>query len=602
MVALPRTRPRSRPPAALLALAVVLTLVPCARAAEIMPFDEVRGGMRGEGRTVFSGTTIESFEVEILGKLNDIGADQDLILGRLSGGPLERTGVMAGMSGSPVYIDGKLIGAVAYSWGFASEPIAGITPIEEMLAIDRREERAGTVAWRPGRLDDAAWRRIGDPAAIESFFMGRWRRLFASSGADRATLPLTTRGLDTGWLATWSGRPTGWIPMQGGASAGAGVGSTRLEPGSAVGVKLVRGDVEMTATGTVTWVDGSKVLAFGHPLFGLGAVDLPLTTASVEALLPSLDQSAKMAVPLAEVGALRQDRASGIAGRLGSTPRMVPVRLQLFGPESGARDYSFDIAADPALAPLLLYQAVNGVLNNRERAIGSATVRLLPGSVIKLGDGTDIALDNTFAGANGIRYGSTIAAYLLYLLLNNPWDPPDVDGVNLLLEYDDAPRTARVRRATLSRHRVAAGESVDVEVIVAPYAGPEQVLQRTVRVPTDVDPGPLTLAIGGADATQMADRRRRTPRPSSLKQLIDAMNRIRRNDRVYVVATQDDEGALLGNRRLFDLPPSAATLLSRPRNRGNYQPLPTRAVIDESIRAEYQIEGAALLYLEVDEP
>jgi len=264
------------------ALAWSLLAVPAAAAPPVMSFDEVQPGMIGTGHTVFVGTRIDTFDVEILGKLPNIGPDQNLILARLSGGPLAETRVMSGMSGSPVFIDGRLIGAVAYSWGFATIPIAGISPIEEMLAVAALGGAGARRVGATGPALDALTHREALATAIDAM-----EEALSWPVAAPVSTPLSVSGIGPLGLAR-IGRGLerlGFAPVQAG-TAGADASATppRLEPGSAVGVKLVRGDVEMAATGTVTWVEGDSVLAFGHPLFGLGSVDLPLTGARVEAL------------------------------------------------------------------------------------------------------------------------------------------------------------------------------------------------------------------------------------------------------------------------------------------------------------------------------
>lgn len=574
-------------------------------APETMPFSQVQAGMTGEGRTVFSGTRIETFQVEILGKLPNVGPGQNLILGRCTGGPLAETGIMAGMSGSPVFVDGKLIGAVAYSWGFAKDSIAGITPIEEMLLVSSKSMQASAATHRLESLPGEAIARMAEPQAMNDWIRSSWKQVFLPPGGiGSPSIPLGVSGIRADLLSgLFADSPLRWLPVQSGSGSSRGANaapaSPPLQPGSAVGVKLVRGDVEMAATGTVTWVDGSKVLGFGHPLFGLGPVDLPMTGASVVALMPSLNQSAKFAVPLAELGALRQDRSAGIAGQTGANATMIPVRLKLKGPSSGDAEFSFDLAANPQLSAVLLYSSVTGILGSRERTSGSATVRLLEGSVIKLADGVDISLDNLYSGPNGIQLGTVLPAYILQLLQNNPWAAPRVSGINLLMEYEEAPRTARVSRVSVSRYRVRPGETVDVDVVLKPFGGPDQIVRRTLAIPESTAPGPLTLVVGGAEAARRSEGRGRGIQPQDLNQLIQALNQLRRNDRVYFVATQQDDGALLGTDRLTNLPPSATTVLTRPRSRGNLRILPRRGVVDASAQTLYSVEGSASLLLEV---
>jgi hypothetical protein len=573
---------------------------PALAAVDTLPFDQIKPGMKGIGRTVFAGTTVESFSVEILGTLPNIGPDQDLIVARLSGGPLTETGVLAGMSGSPVIIDGKLVGAVAYTWGFSKEAIAGITPIEEMLAVAALGEGAPRT---PGATLSPGFEphRFHSAEALRAFVAALGERLFPPRSLPTA-VPLAVAGIDPHGFARALpelGR-AGFLPQHAGASAESSGPPPTLEPGSAMGLKLVRGDVEMTATGTVTWVDGDRVLAFGHPLFGLGAVDLPLTGARVEALLPSVLQSARLCRPLGEVGAVLQDRAAGVAGRIGARPRMIPVRLQLAGPDGSEHGFSFDVADDPLLSPLLLYASLNGVLASKERAFGNATLRLRTGSVIKMLDGEDVALDNLYAGPSAFDFGTGIAAYVLHLLMNNTWTEPRIAGINLLVDYEEAPRLARIREGALDRHRVAPGETVEVTVRVSPYRGADLVLRNEIVVPPETAPGTLTVVIGGALAVSRDEDREEPVLPRDLDQLIWLINQLRRNDRIYILATRDDSGVLLGGHRLPNLPPSVARVLVRPGRKGNVTYIPERSVFEEVLPTDYAVEGYVRVELEVE--
>ncbi len=584
----------------LLSVLILLTLTaaqPSDAAPPILEFDDVRSGMTGTGLTVFEGTRIESFGVEILGKLSNVGPDQDLILARLSGGPLARTGVLAGMSGSPVTIDGKLVGAVAYSWGFSTEPIAGITPIRQMLAITDLDEggppRIGGISSWPSTLKTLR------SASLDPFWNELQERL--SPGVGRPiSIPLSISGMDALGLrqAAASLDGVGFLPLQSGGDSGTTEVPAPLEPGSAMGLKLVRGDVDMTATGTVTWVDEGRVLGFGHPLFGLGAVDLPLTGARVQALLPSLHQSARMATPLGELGSLRQDRTSGVYGIVGAEPRMIPVRLQLSA--SDEHQYAFDIADDPLLTPLLLYASLNGILASKERVYGQATVRLREGSVIKLMGSEDVALDNLFAGASAFDHGTGLAAYILYLLMNNTWTQPQIAGINLLMEVDEAPRTARIRRVTVDRYRASPGDEVEVAVVLRPYRGSDRVLTRTVLIPPETPAGPLTIAIGGALAIARGQRQDEPVAPRDLDQLIWLINQLRRNDRIYIIGTQKDTGILIGGARMPNLPPSVARVLTRPKTRGNFSYVRERGILEEAVLTDYAVEGSASVELLVE--
>ncbi len=568
-----------------------------------LPFSDLRTGMKGIGKTVFHGETIEDFNVEIVGLLPNVGPGQDLILGRCSGGPLAHTGILAGMSGSPVFIDEKLIGAIAFSWGFSKDAIAGITPIEEMLAVGARDDSAARRA-RPaaGMTWDDALRRLRTPSGLGAFVTARLGVLAARPAGVSASMPLSVAGLGASGLASIAHDLTraGFLPLQsGGAGAKPAADSAPLRPGSAVGVKLVRGDVDMTATGTVTWVEGDSLFAFGHPLYGLGEVDLPLTAARVETVLASLDQSARVAIPLREAGAFRQDRASAIFGRLGATPSMLPVRLQVTDGAGANRSFAFDLVDDPLLSPFLLYAAMNGIVGTIERSFGSATIRLREGSVIKVEGSTDVRLDNLFSGEGATSDASGLSAFLLYLVMNNTWSAPRVSGINLILDYAREPRTATVRRVTLDRYRVKAGASVTAHVLLFPYRGAERLLTREIEIPEETPVGPLTLQVGNAAAINRGEDVEGPIVPRSLEQLVALVNRLRRSDRVYLVASRADTGVFLGGTRLPNLPPSVASILTRPRGFGNYPLVPERGVLEEEIPADAVLDGFVRVALEV---
>ena len=573
-------------------------------AGEILSFDDVQPGMKGKGLTVFAGTEVTEFDVEILGKLPNIGPRQNLILGRCSGGPLAEAGVLSGMSGSPVYVEDRLIGAVAYSWGFATDAIAGITPIEEMLAVVDRDEGSPRTAAASGlTLDDL--RRLRAPERIPTFLSARIAGLAPrAAGGTPFRLPMAIAGVGPGGLARMAPDllEAGFLPVQGSTSGRAADPAPPMEAGSAVGLKLVRGDIDISVSGTVTWVEGDRLLAFGHPLFGLGNIDLPLTGARVEAILPSLNQSMRIASPLAEVGSLRQDRAAGIYGRIGTTSRMIPVRLQLDSESGPPQTFSFDLADDPLLAPLLLYSSLNGVLANAERLLGNITVGLAPGSVIKLEDREDVELANLFAGATASYYATGTSAFILYLLMNNDWSPPRIAGINLMLEYDRHPRTARIRRVTLDRYRVRAGEPITATVVLTPFRGPDMVLSREIEIPAETEPGRLVLSVGGALAVSRSEGSGETVFPKDLDQLIWLINNLRKNDRVYVVASRDDSGVFLGGARLPNLPPSVTSILARPRSLGNYAVIRQRGILEEEIPTGLAVTGLTTIQLEVEAP
>ncbi len=585
-----------------------------ATAQEILPFSEIKPGMKGVGRTVFAGTRIDEFQVEVLGTLQNVAPQRNLILVRLSGGPLANTGVLSGMSGSPVYFGDRLAGAVAYTWGFAKEAVAGVTPIQEMLAVEDKE----LAAQAPGRARAALPPEAGpsgltllkDPARLPAHFASYFDRILPQAAGDAGPLlPIGTPLLFTGFPApvVEALRPTlarsGLVPVQGGAAARTGTATEpRIAPGSGVGIKLVRGDVEIAAVCTVTYREKDRVMACGHPLLNLGPTDLIMTTASVNGLFPSLQESFKFASSGDEVGTFRQDRATGVFGYLGRKPRLIPVRLELQPEKGRSRRYAFDIVADPFLAPYLVYAALNGVLSNQEKDYGDLSLFYKGGSTIQVAGEEDIALRNLFSGDLAALYTSGTVAFLTQILLNNEYRPVQIDGINLILGFTDERRTARVERAWVSKDRVRAGETVQVSVSIKPFRGPEVTRQIDMRIPDEVQPGRLILQVGdGLALARAEDGEDDDFSPRDLRQLIWLINHLRSNDKVYAVLTRSDNGILFQGERLPNLPPSVAQVMVRPQTRGNYVRLWYRGVAEEAIDTGYMLTGYKLLSIDVEE-
>ena len=333
--------------------------------------------MRGTGRTVFNGSNVEDFNVEILGVLDNIGPKESLILARLSGGPLEHTGVMQGMSGSPVYIDGKLIGAVAMAFPFAKDPIAGIRPIEAML-------RTSTAATPPPSSPSPAPAIPAARAALALNERDLTRRIPRPEPAmgtearmiDIAT-PLSFGGFSRATLDAFAPqlRSLGLEPRQGVTSGGKlepVMGNPAdLKPGSMISVQLMAGDLSVGADGTVTHIDGNRVYAFGHRFLDIGSTALPFARAEVLTLLANTNTSFKISSAKEWMGTIFQDRNTAVAGELGKRPPMVPVSLTLSRAGKTVESYQMQMVNDTLLSPLLLQMAVFSAIDATERTIGA---------------------------------------------------------------------------------------------------------------------------------------------------------------------------------------------------------------------------------------
>lgn len=582
----------------------------------LMPVGDVKPGMVGIGRTVFQGDRIEEFKVHIIGTLKSVVAPQrDLILSRLEGGPLASTGVIAGMSGSPVYIDGRLVGAVSYQLGqFPKEPIAGITPIAEMT------DATGLTATRPARpvaiaLDRAVpasellplWREALAPASPFGAASADVLQVLAGSGLTRTAMtdlrpiavPLTVGGFADGAVERLlPGLPGVSVTATARAQQGATAAPPRpLAPGDAVGVALMGGDFSMGATGTVTHVDGDRVYAFGHPLYNLGPTLFPMTRADVIAVLPSLVTSSKLASLGATVGTISQDRATAIAGHLGAPPSLIPVTVTLNSTRAASRTFRFDVVHDQLFTPLLSYLAVANVLTSYQRQTGAATY-VIKGQA-RLAGQPAIEFDDVFVGDQGAANASAYIAAPLTALYRNASEPFRVEGIALTVDADEATRTAEIERVWIENDTVRAGRTVPVKIQLRRFEGGDQILTQDVAIPENAT-GTLQLTVSDGPRLAAQDPRGARAELQPVSQIVRQTNRGRRSHRVYVRLTAPAPGAVVDGEPLPGLPPSVIGVIDAERAGGGSTSLRSTTRGEWSIAVPYAVSGSRQLSLTID--
>lgn len=606
--------------ALLAAIAGLGGAVPAAQPA-VISVDEVRPGMVGVGRTVFHGNTIEEFKVHILGVLkNVIGPRRNLVLARLEGGPLEKTGVIAGMSGSPVYIDGRMLGAVSYSLGqFAKEPIAGITPIGEMT--EAAALTVSTPTARPVALTLPA--SAHDLLAIWARDLGRVRPFsedpsltLLSGSADLsprlATLlqpiavPLVMAGFspDAWGPLTPALTDRGFLPLNAGAveqPARAALAPPRsLRPGDAMGVALMTGDFILGATGTVTHVEGDRLYGFGHPMYNLGPTEFPLTQAEVHLILPSLLASSKLASFGAVVGTVQQDRATAVAGRLGAGPPMIPMSITLNSDRAPSRTFNFSVVKDVTFTPLLTYLSVANVLTSYERGAGPASFTVRGTATIR--QHGDIAFEDIFTGDQPAGAASAYVAGPMTFLLKNASEPVEVQRLKLTIDATEHSRTARIERVWLDTDRPRAGRDANVKVLLRTHQGQEIVKSLTIQIPANAT-GSLQLLVADANRLSVEDRRQaRGAETQPVAQMIRTFNRARRSNRLYVRLSASDEGAVVNGEALAALPPSVLAVLEADRNSGTFSPLRNATRGEWELPVELAVTGSRQLTIALDQP
>jgi hypothetical protein len=594
----------------------VCSFVRLPAAPSLMPIDEVKPGMVGTGRTVFEGTELKDFTVHILGVLRNVQAPKrNLILARLEGGPLAETGVIAGMSGSPVYIDGRLVGAVSYSIGaFSKEPIAGITPIGEMIdATADTNIRRATVAPAPIELPltlehlSSAVRAVSTrafadrPADVQAF--GLTSAAGSQMGASLRPIatPLVMTGMDQAASDLMASlvRDAGFTPVLAGGS-GTGITSNEpLRPGDPVGVSLLGGDSEMGATGTITHIDGTRVYAFGHPFFNFGPTAFPMTRATVYTSLPSLMSSFKIATLGDVVGTVHQDRATAIAGTLGKGPAVIPVTVTLDSGRGAKRTFSYTVVNDQIFTPLLTYVAVFNTLSSYERTFGAMTFSVKGRTSLE--NHGDLTYDDIFTGDNPIPAAAASIAGPITMLLANDIERVTLKGVDLSIGTSETSRAATIQRVWLDDVRPRAGRTVPLKVLTRTYRGAETISTIPIEIPANAS-GQLTVMVSDGRQLNSIEQRelRRSVQPVSIGQMVKVLNETRRSNRIYVRLLTGTPGAVVNGEAMTSLPPSVLSVLEGDRSSGNFAPIRSAALGEWELPMDSAISGTRVLTIDLE--
>jgi hypothetical protein len=564
---------------------------------------QIHAGMRGVAYTVFQGVKPEAMEVEVLGVLHNMnGPKGDIILVRLHGPKVDYTGVVAGMSGSPVYFDGKLAGALAFRIGeFSKEPIAGITPIADMLeisALDGSPAEETTVV-KPA-INAVAGKTAGPGEAS----------VLPASGQDFANYlrpietPLVFNGFSEEAVRLFAGQfaSAGVVPVMGAGSSSNDKQPEPLEPGSAVSAILVRGDMDIAGTCTVTYMDAQRLLACGHPLLQFGSVDLPMTKADVLATLPSPLNAFKIVNTTEPVGTFVQDRHTGILGLFDRQPQMIPVALTIHS-AAGSKQFHYEVLNNPKLTPVALmvtvFNALHGVNEFGEeityRLTGSIGVKGFP----------EVRMRNMFAPAEGGQPAAMQAALSLGerfgRIYDNPYNAPAIAGVKLDFDLVRERRWARLESARTDVTEARPGDDIMLETVLAPYRGERIVRQIPLKIPTSASKGTLRILVSDGDTLdRIGHGSPAFGRKLDLASTIALLNKEHSNNRVYVSILEADPEARVADKVMPTLPISIMNVMDG--MRGNQEMIVSgESNVDETATAplDYVVSGAQLLSITV---
>jgi hypothetical protein len=570
----------------------------------VLPVDKVKPGMTGKGRSVFQGTDIQEFDVEVLGVLPNQSAKKNIILARLKGQGLENTGVVQGMSGSPIYIDGKLVGAIAYSFPFSKEPIAGITPIEEMLAISKDAAKPPS-----SFAASASPVKVLTPdeflALNEDFFR-------ASSGPTDGQgrtlaplgIPLMFRGFSP--AAVEKSRPLlarlGFYPVNASGDALPQVKlvspDALLHEGDPIAIQLVSGDLDLSGVGTVTHIDGNKVYAFGHPLYNLGTVDYAMAKARILTVIPSLQASFKVAAPDLLIGRFSQDRASGAYGEIGSMPKFIPVNIRFEDPSFDRKEYKISLINDRILGPFFLSQALIALFGSVERSVGDLSLRL--DGDLYLEDGRSVHLDDMFSG-NLDKPVTDLASLVLsvaYFLMNNEFQAVTIHRLDLNITTAEESKACFLERALLDKYEPGPNDVMNLRLTLRTFRGESLTQEVPLPVPALPPGSEFQVVVGdAATMTQLEMSLYHNPgfMPRSLAQLIRLLNNLRRNNRIYVKILASRPGLFLKGEEMPNLPLTIKSVFGSSRTPTSATELAQSSLSDYQLPLDSIFKGSAVI-------
>jgi hypothetical protein len=598
---------RLRPCFWLAALLLVFLALPVAAQENpaIFPLSDVKPGLKGVAYTIFSGDQIEKLDVTVLGVLkNAMGPQEDIILVELAGGDVEKTGVVAGMSGSPVYFDGKLAGAISLKIGlFSKDAIAGVTPIQNMLDIQKSmmqsaaQEATNTLPQAASGLAMQSMVPVADESPTK-----------VPLGGGQFLIPIETPLIFSGVVPQALSRFSSNFQAFGMSTMAGGTvppspEDAQVHPGDMVGMDLVSGDLSVAAGCTVTAIIHGRVFVCGHPFQGLGSVALPMTRAYVVTTLASSLESTKIMNTGGVIGTFQQDKSTGVVGQLGSGPPTIPVDVNLTTPTQ-QRHYHFRVIQNPKLTPVLVaLTAYNGIVSNT--AYSEGTTLQMSGEINLVGHPSvdlrgmyvpsDAGIPDAFQPAAAVE-----AAF--GVIYENPYEQPKISSVTVNVNSLTNSRWSQIEGAWSDKSEITPGEKLNIKVLLRPYRGAPYLKEIPVTVPAQASPGNLQILV--SDASSLNRMREMfggaaQSRLRDLDELIRIINRERQNDSLYVTLLQNSPTLLVEDKELPDVPASEINVLDQRRAPGGAQLLYQSVIGEHSVPMNQVIAGQQYLSITV---
>jgi hypothetical protein len=582
------------------------------QSTEFYPLAQIRKGQRATAYTVFEGSEPKAFELEVLGVLEGFNSPkQNAIIVKLLGPDTDRTGVFAGMSGSPVYIDGKLVGAIAFAYQFSKEAIGGVTPIQDMVDIFAKKQSNDSTPAQPRSISFSEL-SFNENSREFAQFVNPPPGLTTNVASVNAPLlkpiatPLAITGVSPEVIERFAPnfQSLGLLPVAGAAGAApitelSKSNGDTLKPGATITIPLVRGDLSLAVSGTVTHRDGNKIYAFGHPIFTAGVTEWPMNEGEVVIVVPSIANSFKLAKPTAMVGTLSGDRATGTYGELGVAPKMIPVEINLKTSRGETKSYKFEMVNDRFFSPLLMQITTLSTITGSERQLGDATLQLQ--SRIKLEGQPEIKLENRLSSGNAALAATFAATQPISAIINSGLKNLRIEKITLDITSRDVRSTGKLEKLWVDRTEVKRGDKLLLHAFARTEGGGEYVERIEVQIPEDAPLGNLQLMVGDGNAVQASEPRTGFV-PKSIDQLVRELNRIRKADRLYVRLSRADNGAIINNEEMPNLPPSVLATLGSERTTGGYTVTRSVTVFEKELApAEFVLSGSKSLTVNVVE-
>ncbi len=561
---------------------------------EILPLGDIRSGMRGQGKTVFLGSKIDQFDFEVLGIQKNTSPGRSTILIKLLGSQMKEMGVFAGMSGSPCYINGKLIGALSTGFTFSKEPIAGITPIQYMLdqLLQIPDESVQNTPLILPKMDP--------PKVLKSAISGTMiplSEVWPEGSKDSYSLVLTGTALSSDAASFWQGSGVRFLDANNSfMMTNEEQISSPIEPGGTVVASLVEGDLDLSSAGTITYIRGKRVLMYGHPLFNLGSLQVPMRSGNVLGVVSNLNSSFKLTAPGRTIGSVMLDRSSGVSGTLGVESKMIPLRL---GINLGGRknlNLSFNMIDHPVLTPYFAATVLSQSLESNIRGLGMQSLSLQGN--IKLAGYPPIEIESFVADLNSKRLSDYLGG-VLQAICFNPFEKPKFEGISLTIKAEERLDLSAVVSARILTSRPKRGSSLPVTLTVQNIQGLRESYNFSVFIPTSAQKGKTYLLVGDGLSIMSADPDQSSIQIGSLGDVVQILNSSLKNNLAYGLLVQSSKGAGLRGDRIEGVPPSIASLVN-PEDGSKNSSLKRRIIGRSLIPLEREVQGLVTLEIEVE--